>query len=88
VLSENTGAHEELAGCVLSVNPFDVQQQADAIHTALTASPEEREHRMSRLREIIAARSPADWIDEQLADIERKQRDRGSPVTRPSGRGS
>ena len=32
LLSENTGAHEELADCALSVNPFDIQEQADAIH--------------------------------------------------------
>ena len=36
VLSENTGAHEELAEFALSVNPFDVQEQADAIYRALT----------------------------------------------------
>src|SRR3954449_1814115 len=29
LLSENTGAHEELAEFALSVNPFDVQEQAD-----------------------------------------------------------
>ena len=42
LLSENTGAHEELGEFALSVNPFDVQEQADAIHRALTTSPEER----------------------------------------------
>jgi trehalose 6-phosphate synthase len=73
MLSENTGAHEELGEAALSVNPFDVQEQADAIYTALTASPEERARRMQRLREIITARSPGDWIDEQLADIETKR---------------
>ena len=42
ILSENTGAHEELGDCALSVNPFDVQEQADAMYHALTASAEER----------------------------------------------
>ena len=42
MLSENTGSHEELADCVLSVNPFDIQEQADAIYRALTMEPEER----------------------------------------------
>jgi trehalose 6-phosphate synthase len=73
VLSENTGAHEELGACALSVNPFDVQEQADAMYEALTASPEERHRRMEALREIITSRTPADWIDEQLADIEEKR---------------
>ena len=36
ILSENTGAHEELGEFALSVNPFDVQELADSIHAALT----------------------------------------------------
>src|SRR5206468_7882679 len=43
VLSENTGAHEELGRYALSVNPFDIQEMADSIHAALTMPPEERE---------------------------------------------
>jgi trehalose 6-phosphate synthase len=73
MLSENTGAHEELGEPALTVNPFDVQDQADAIFTALTASPEERARRMQRIREIVTSRSPVDWIDDQLADIEAKR---------------
>ena len=38
ILGENTGAHEELGKYSLSVNPFDVQELADAIYTALTMS--------------------------------------------------
>jgi trehalose 6-phosphate synthase len=72
VLSENTGAHEELGDCTLSVNPFDIQEQADAIHRALTMDPEERSLRAQRLKEIIAKRDPGDWVDEQLADIRGK----------------
>ena len=70
MLSENTGSHEELADCVLSVNPFDIQEQADAIHRALTMDPEERRLRAQRLKEIIYSRNPGDWVDEQLRDIE------------------
>jgi trehalose 6-phosphate synthase len=70
MLSENTGSHEELADCVLSVNPFDIQDQADAIYRALTMDPEERRLRASRLKEIIDSRNPGDWIDEQVRDIE------------------
>ena len=42
MLSENTGSHEELGDCTLSVNPFDIQEQADAIYRALTMDAEER----------------------------------------------
>jgi trehalose 6-phosphate synthase len=73
ILSENTGAHEELGDCAFSVNPFDVQEQADAMYRALTATPEERAERMGRLHRIIESRGPSDWIDAQLADVESKR---------------
>jgi trehalose 6-phosphate synthase len=69
MLSENTGSHEELADCVLSVNPFDIQDQADAIYRALTMDPEERRLRAQRLKELVFSRNPGDWVDDQLADI-------------------
>src|SRR5581483_8666479 len=63
MLSENTGAHEELGDCTLSVNPFDIQEQADTIYRALTMSAEERALRAARLREIVRSRDPGVWID-------------------------
>jgi trehalose 6-phosphate synthase len=74
ILGENTGAHEELGKYSLSVNPFDVQELADAIYTALTMSSEERERRANGLKEIVTSRDPGDWIDEQVADIRKKAR--------------
>jgi trehalose 6-phosphate synthase len=74
ILSENTGAHEELAEFALSVNPFDVQELADSIHAALTMPSEERKRRAAGLRDIVTSRDPGDWIDEQLADIRKKER--------------
>jgi trehalose 6-phosphate synthase len=77
ILSENTGAHEELGTCSLSVNPFDIQELADSIHAALTMPFDERQRRQEALRRIITARNPGDWVDDQLADIRRKA---GGPV--------
>ena len=85
LLSENTGAHEELGQFALSVNPFDVQEQADAIHRALTMSPEERAWRAEGLKRIVTARNPGDWIDDQLTDIEAKQAGARPPRPSPSG---
>src|SRR5437660_2946750 len=70
ILSENTGAHEELGEYALSVNPFDLQELADSIHAALTMAEDERRRRHEALKSIVTARSPGDWVDEQLADIE------------------
>ncbi len=72
ILSENTGAHEELGEFALSVNPFDIQELADSIHAALTMAPEERRRRIEGLKTIVTTRSPGDWIDDQLADIAEK----------------
>jgi len=77
ILSENTGAHEELGEFALSVNPFDVQELADAIYTALTMAPEERARRAAGLKEIVTSRDPGDWVDEQIADITKKARPGG-----------
>jgi trehalose 6-phosphate synthase len=73
ILSENTGAHEELSEHALSVNPFDIQELANSIHAALSMPAAERSARAEGLREIVTSRDPGDWIDEQLADIQAKR---------------
>ena len=77
ILSENTGAHEELAEFALSVNPFDIQELANSIYAALTMDPG-RAHagEPAGLVEIVTSRDPGDWIDERLADIRAKGRTR------------
>ncbi|GAC1519229.1 MAG: glycosyltransferase family 20 protein [Thermoleophilaceae bacterium] len=82
LLSENTGAHEELGEFSLSVNPFDIQEQADAIHRALTMSDEERSWRAEGLKQIISSRDPGDWIDDQLRDIDAKRAGSGPVAAR------
>jgi trehalose 6-phosphate synthase len=72
ILSENTGAHEELGEYALSVNPFDIQELANSMYAALTMAPEERRRRARGLAEIVTSRDPGDWIDEQLVDIRAK----------------
>ena len=76
ILSENTGAHEELGEYALSVNPFDIQELANSIYAALTMTPAERHRRAAGLAQIVTSRDPGDWIDEQLADIRAKGRSR------------
>jgi len=73
ILSENTGAHEELGEWAISVNPFDIKETADSIHLALTMDEEERARRSRGLKAAVTARDPGDWIDEQLADIKAKR---------------
>jgi trehalose 6-phosphate synthase len=66
VLSENAGAHEELGEWVLTVNPFDVEGQAEALHEALTMPAAERERRLAAIRAHVRANDLAAWLDTQL----------------------
>jgi len=67
VLSRESGVHDELGEWCLDVNPFDVSATADALHRALSMAPTERAERAAGLRAAAEARSPHDWLGEQLA---------------------
>jgi trehalose 6-phosphate synthase len=69
VLSESAGAHEELGTHALSVNPFDVEVTAKAIHRALQMSQAERSERSIAINQAVASNDVARWIRHQLEDI-------------------
>jgi trehalose 6-phosphate synthase len=71
ILSENTGAHDELCDWVLTVNPFDVAGQAEAIHRALELPADERRERLEGIRSHVQAHDLAAWIQGQLEDLDR-----------------
>jgi trehalose 6-phosphate synthase len=70
ILSENAGAHEELAPWALTVNPFDVVGQAEAIERALALSAEERRGRIEAIRKHVHTHTIGAWIDAQLEDLD------------------
>jgi trehalose 6-phosphate synthase len=70
ILSENAGSHEELGEWVLTVNPFDVYGQAQAIGEALSMDADERRRRLEALRAHVRAHDLAAWIAAQLADLD------------------
>ncbi|HUF84171.1 MAG TPA: trehalose-6-phosphate synthase [Acidimicrobiia bacterium] len=65
-LSREAGAFDELRDGVLAVHPYDLVQTAAALHTALTMPEDERRDRAARLRTLAAARTPQDWLDDQV----------------------
>jgi len=81
VLSEYAGAFEELGAFALGVNPFNIEQQADALYKALTMDGDEREERAGMLRAVIEGNSIGKWVDAQFADIAAKLA--GPPETTP-----
>jgi trehalose 6-phosphate synthase len=71
VLSENAGAHAELGEWTLSVNPFDVEAQAEAIHRAVDMDAGERRRRIEALRAHVREHDVSKWIDSQLDALDR-----------------
>jgi trehalose 6-phosphate synthase len=70
VLSENAGAHAELGEWVLTVNPFDVEAQAEAIHRALEMDVPARRRRLASIRAHVRAHNVNAWVDTQLAALD------------------
>ena len=81
VLSENAGAHEELRGHVLSINPFDVEATATAMHTALTMDVERRRLLNEGARSVVRTNDVARWISNQVQDLRELTR---APALTPS----
>jgi trehalose 6-phosphate synthase len=69
VLSENAGAYEELGGPAITVNPFDVDEQAEAIYEALSMDDEERRERAEELQGIVRSNTIENWVEAQMEDI-------------------
>ncbi|MBA2327635.1 MAG: trehalose-6-phosphate synthase [Actinobacteria bacterium] len=65
-LSREAGAFDELRDGVVAVHPYDLAQTASALQAALTMPDDERRGRAARLRSLAAARTPADWLNDQI----------------------
>ena len=68
VLSEFTGAADELVGSVL-VNPHDIDGMKDAITYAVHLDPKEARKRMRRLRRRVLTHDVAAWSGQFLAAL-------------------
>ena len=71
VLSENAGAHAELGEWALTVNPFDVEGQAEAIGHALSMDADERRERLEATREYVREHDLKRWTDTLFAALDR-----------------
>ena len=69
VLSENAGAHEEIGDFALTVNPFDIDETAEALYLGLSMDPVERTARADRIRETVRSNDVTRWIGNQLQDL-------------------
>jgi trehalose 6-phosphate synthase len=60
LLSQYTGAAREFPDA-LQINPFDLDQMADAMHAAFLMPEEERRPRMERMRSILEKNDVYEW---------------------------
>ncbi|MBI3300437.1 MAG: trehalose-6-phosphate synthase [Elusimicrobia bacterium] len=78
ILSRFTGAARELTDALL-VNPYDLDQTADAIHYALEIAPAERARRMAAMRKTVREHNVYEWAGKLISELARvKVRDAGN----------
>lgn len=80
VLSENAGAHAELAPWSIGVNPFDIEAQADAIEAALRMPREERREWLTAIRGHVSEHDAGAWIAALLRHLDEAIEQRGSTI--------
>jgi alpha,alpha-trehalose-phosphate synthase [UDP-forming] len=68
ILSQFTGAARELRDALL-VNPYDVDQTAEAIRAALEMEPEEKQLRMHRMRRVVKERNIYHWAGSLITEL-------------------
>ena len=68
ILSQFTGAARELRDALL-INPYDIDQTAEAIHVALEMEPEEKQLRMQRMRKVVKEHNIYRWAGDLIAEL-------------------
>jgi trehalose 6-phosphate synthase len=71
VLSEGTGAREELQGGALVIAPCDVYATAEALHLGLTMPGGEKKERAALLRAAVEQNDIGTWLNSQLDMVAR-----------------
>ncbi len=71
ILSRNAGSYSRLRKYALGVNPYDIDEQAEAFHRALTMPEDEKTRRARGLSRLVRSNPPSRWIGHQLRDLER-----------------
>jgi trehalose 6-phosphate synthase len=69
LLSENAGVYEELGEHSLTVHPFDIQQQADAIVEALGMDVGRRRKLLASAAAVVRENDVERWLRRQLDDL-------------------
>jgi alpha,alpha-trehalose-phosphate synthase [UDP-forming] len=68
ILSQFTGAARELRDALL-VNPYDIDQTAEAIRAALEMEPEDKQMRVHRMRRVIKEQNIYRWAGSLITEL-------------------
>ncbi len=68
ILSQFTGAARELRDALL-VNPYDIDQTAEAIRAALEMEPEEKQQRVRNMRKLIREHNIYRWAGSLITEL-------------------
>lgn len=68
ILSRFAGACRELRDALI-VNPYDIEEMAQAIHRALEMDPNERRTRMRRMRQTVKEQNIYRWAANLIAEL-------------------
>jgi len=85
ILSCFTGAARELRDA-LQVNPYDIDQTAEAIRVALEMQPEEKQLRMQRMRKSVRENNVYRWAGNLIGELCEVRLDNPEPAGTPFGR--
>ena len=69
ILSDQTGARQQLEPGAVIISPCDVYATAEAMHFALVMPQKDRQARARKLKEIIEREDIVDWLNKQLQTI-------------------
>lgn len=88
ILSKFTGASRELSEAFI-VNPYSIEEMADAIASALALSPAERARRMTAMKEKVQSHNAYHWAGDLIQALidkeERRATEPVAPATLPAG---
>jgi trehalose 6-phosphate synthase len=80
ILSEFTGAAQSLNGSII-VNPWNTEELANAIHDAVTMSPEQREANFRKLERYVFKYTSAWWGSSFVSELTRLGNENTQPKT-------
>jgi trehalose 6-phosphate synthase len=69
ILSQFAGAARELEGNALLVNPYNIEEMADALYEAATMSKKDQRQRMGKMREIVKENNIYRWGEDFISEL-------------------